>query len=88
MTTVQVVNSGRCHTPLMNEILRDIAYTTAINNCAIRVQHISTKANRLADLLSRFNLNPDYKWQFLAATPEHWEQVTVDESLFKIINKW
>ena len=65
---VSSLNSGRVQDPYLAICLRSIWLEAASNEFELRALHLSSSANRLADLLSRWHLQSSFKEQFHAAT--------------------
>ena len=64
---VSSLNSGCVQDPYLAICLRAIWLEAALNDFELRALHLSSSANRLADLLSR-HLQSSFKDQFHAAT--------------------
>ena len=65
---VNSLNSGRVQDPYLAICLRAIWLEAASHEFELRALHLSSSANRLADLLSRWHLQSSFKEQFHAAT--------------------
>ena len=65
---VSSLNSGRVQDPYLAICLRAIWLEAASHEFELRALHLSSSANRLADLLSRWHLQSSFKEQFHAAT--------------------
>ena len=80
-----VVNYGKAKCPVLQECLREIFYISAIFEFEIRLQHLDSQSNCIADHLSRFNLG-EWHWQkFLELTGEFdLIEELVDDSFFTL----
>ena len=54
---VNVVNSGSCKNELIMDLIRKLFYISAKNNFQISMCYVNTKANDIADALSRLQFN-------------------------------
>jgi len=63
---VSSLNSGHVHDSYLAIYLRAIWLEAASNKFELRASHLSSSANHLADLLSRWHLNSTFKDQFHA----------------------
>ena len=54
------INSGRMQDPILAACLRELWFLAASYEFELRAVHLSSAANRLADLLSRWHLNPKF----------------------------
>lgn len=59
MITCRLINRGMSREEYHQACLREICYIAALNEFIVRTQHIRTKENRVADILSRYHLNKD-----------------------------
>ena len=84
-----MVNTGNARCPILQECLREICYLAAINEFELRLQHLDSQSNRIADHLSRFHLGAWHQHMFFELTRgfELTEEI-VDESHFKFANSW
>lgn len=60
MTNVLIFQSGSAKHPAMQRLMRIVAHTTLAYNIHLRVEHIATEQNVLADPLSRIELDRFY----------------------------
>ena len=65
---VSSLNSGGVQDPYLAICLQAIWLEADLNDFELRALHLSSSANRLADLLSRWHLQSSFKEQFHAAT--------------------
>ena len=89
LSVVTVINTGKSRCEILQSCLRELTFLNAINECEVRVVHLDTHANRLADHLSRYDISDFHKQQFYKLASnynlvEHW----VHEELFDFINSW
>lgn len=86
---VNVINSGRAKCELLQSCLREIAFLNAVNECEIKAVWLDTKNNRLADHLSRFDLDETHRTQFFELTGSYnLVEYKVEDHLFEFINIW
>lgn len=86
---VQVINSGRAKDPFLLSCLREICYICAIFEFEVFAVHIEGKNNRLPDLLSRWDLDPNNQTSFFDMSGfvrEH--NVFVPKSYFLFSHNW
>ena len=57
MSSCRLINRGFSGDEFHQTCLREVCYTAALNEFIVRAQHIRTKENRLADILSRWHLS-------------------------------
>ena len=87
--TVLAINSGRSRNVVMQHILREICYWTALNDSQIRAIFIPGKDNRICDCLSRWEISPVFRQKFYKYTAGLiTKQVTAHKTLFFFSNKW
>ena len=80
---VSTLNSSRVQDHRLAVCLRAIWFVAASQEFELRATHLSSSDNRLADLLSRWHLNPDYKEQFFATSGSlSLQEIVVHPSLF------
>ena len=58
---VSSLNSGRVQDPALASCLRELLFLVASLEFQLRAVHLSCADNRLADLLSRWYLNPQFQ---------------------------
>lgn len=82
---VRSLNSGRVQDSLLAVCLRAIWFEAASNEFELRATHLSSSANRLADLLSRWHVHSSFKTQFLAAPGSvNLQEIVVHPSIFSL----
>ena len=64
-SSVTVVNSGACRNSFMQSCLREISFLAASYEFVLKCRHLTTVENRLADLLSRWDLHSMISEEFL-----------------------
>ena len=88
---VSSLNSGRVQDPLLASCLRELWFLVALNEFGqfeLRAVHLSSADNRLADLLSRWHLNPQFQEEFLAKTVNlNLHDVSVPSSYFNVADR-
>lgn len=89
MAVCQVINSGKAKCEILQNGLREIAFLTAFYECEIRTVYLESKANRISDHLSRWDLNNVHKDLFFELTKQFiLTEHIVSESYFDFINTW
>ena len=88
-SSVSVLNSGACRNSFMQSCLREICFEAASNEFEIKARHLSTNENRIADMLSRWDLDFSIRDQFVSLAHENsWTEIIVDDDLFKFSAPW
>ena len=64
LSVVTVINIGKSKCEILQSCLRELTFLNAINECEVRLVHLDTHANRLADHLSRYDTSKFHKQQF------------------------
>ena len=62
------INSGKTQNEVLQSCLREVSFLAAIYEFQIKAVHLSSSANRIADHLSRFYMNPVHRDQFFELT--------------------
>ena len=88
MATVIVISTGKSKDPLMQACLRELVWILATNEAEIRVSHITTDQNRIADILSRWDLMSDAKGKLIEVVGGECEEITVSEDQFRFSHDW
>lgn len=89
MAACQVINTGKSRCTILQECLREICFIAALYDFEIRLQHLDSCSNRLADHLSRWHQSAIHEQCFLELTKGFvLNEYIVDESLFQFINSW
>ena len=86
--TVMVVNSGKSRDMFMQACLRELVWHLAILDAEIRVQHILTGDNRIADLLSRWELSQSAREEFWTQVGDNVTEVGVNDDYFRFDHLW
>ena len=55
----------------MQDCLREIAFLAAVHEFQIKMVHLESKANRISDCLSRWDLDYSHRLEFFAATQSY-----------------
>ena len=71
LATVTVLNTGKCKDKFMLKCLREITMICAKMQLEVRAIHIPGTENRIADHLSRWDLNASHKKQFFEITKQY-----------------
>ena len=88
-SSVTVVNSGACRNSFMQSCLREICFLAASYEFVLKCRHLTTVENRLADLLSRWDLHSTISEEFLNhAQNNAWSEVIVEDELFLFSAPW
>ena len=84
-----VINSGKTKDSVLLNCLREITYVACINEFQLRAVHLSSKENRLSDLLSRWHLNENNERLFYTESglSPH-DEIFIGDHLFKFENQW
>ena len=89
MSSVNLINKGLSRDDFHQSCLREICFTAAVNNFAIKAQHTRGEDNRLADILSRWHLHANSEQVFKDLVKgKKLSRVSVDSSLFSFFNPW
>lgn len=87
--SVACVNSGRTKDEYMLKVLREIAFLSVQYDFLVRTKYLDTRANRPADILSRWDQTQNPEKQFLKALgKERMVQLNIKEENFKFSNDW
>ena len=62
------LNTGKSRCTLLQQGIREVCYLTAVAQCQIRGVHIAGTQNRLADCLSRWDLDYRHQLEFYKLT--------------------
>ena len=89
MSSCRLINRGFSRDEFHQTCLREICYTAALNEFIVRAQHIRTKENRVADILSRWHLSKSSNQLFRDSIgiPDP-KCVMVDSNLFRLNSNW
>ena len=87
--SVELINRGKSTCRFMQNCLRDILFVAARNEFQIRIEHLSSEANRKSDLLSRVALNSKNLDLFLQENSHlTLHECEISQELFDITCKW
>ena len=86
----EVINTGRARNAFTQKCLREIVYLCAKNSTMLRVVHIGTRTNEIADSLSRWSLDGRYQATFRELTKKVTDltEEIVTTDMFKFSNNW
>ncbi|CAG2198093.1 unnamed protein product [Mytilus edulis] len=88
-SSVTVLNSGACRNTFMQSCLREICFLTASHEFQVKGRHLSGEANRIADMLSRWDMDPGVSTEFLKlARVNAWKEIELDDDLFHFTSPW
>ena len=84
-----VVNSGKTKNELLQDCLREISFLAAVHEFQLKLVYIQSSANRLSDLLSRWELDPLNKIKFFEAARDfELTECFVPSDFFDMTNAW
>ena len=87
--SVMVINSGKARDLFLQKCLREICFIGGKFDFQLRAQHIPGVSNRIPDLLSRWHLNAQYRYEFDRVTSgSGWQELMVEDSLFQFSHDW
>lgn len=87
--SVTVINTGRTRSKYLQACIREICFICAVNECELKAQFIEGVNNRLPDILSRWNVSPDYPKKFEEETEgKGYKMINVDEQFFRFQHEW
>lgn len=84
--TVAVINTGRSRDVFMQACVREIVYFQTIYDFQLRAVHLAGSCNRMADALSRYELDRKYREVVKSANFEN--VVVAPVNCFKFLHKW
>ncbi|XP_071176474.1 uncharacterized protein [Mytilus edulis] len=88
-SSVTVLNSGACRNTFMQSCLGEICFLTASHEFQVKGRHLSGEANRIADMLSRWDMGPGVSTEFLKlARVNAWKEIELDDDLFHFTSPW
>ena len=83
------IGSGRTKDPLLLNCLREICYFASLYEFQLRAFHLSSNANRLSDILSRWHLDSKYECTFFQESGlRPCNEIHIDDRLFNFDNCW
>ena len=85
---VSILNTGKSRDVRLQQLQREIVFLQAQFNFELRSEYITTKQNRIPDLLSRYHL--EYKYRSLFGKEKQPDAVEdkVTTTMFNITNSW
>ncbi|XP_077985110.1 uncharacterized protein LOC144439750 [Glandiceps talaboti] len=87
--TVWVINTGRARDKFMLACLRELWLVAATYEFELRAVHIAGTENRLADVLSRWHLHPNYEREFKSkVNADNMAERHVTDAHVKFLNEW
>ena len=85
----QMINSGKSRSEILQDVLKEICYLAACNECELRAQHLASKENRISDILSRWHLDNLNMSRFKDLTEGYnLQEFKVSEDMFNFVNIW
>ena len=79
---VEVVNSGYTRDVVLQTILRELVMLAAIWKFEVILQYITSRDNRISDVLSQVHLGGKYVKMFKETIPENWEKIQLQSDDF------
>ena len=64
MAACQCISTGKARCKILQECLREICFLAAVYELEIKLQHLDSGFNRIADHLSRWYMNDLHKQRF------------------------
>lgn len=85
-----VINTGKTRSLFLQKCLRELCFITSVNEIQIKAIHLSSDENRIADCLSRWDLDPMYINAFYEQVSHVslLENVAVPEDIFRFLHDW
>ena len=85
----QVVNSGKTKDEVLQDCLSEIAFLAAVYEFQIKMIHLDSKANRISDHLSRWDLDYSHRVNFFEETQDYdLVECHVPINFFELIHTW
>ena len=89
MSSCMLINRGISRDEFHQSCLREICYIAVQGEFIVRTQHIRTKENRIADILSRYHLDKNSERLFRdSINISNSIRTVVDSDLFCFNNNW
>ena len=89
IASVNCLNSGKLSVSFMQQCLREIAYIAAKHDFQIHVKYIASKANKIPELLSRWDTGESIRRQFNEVTRGmNLKEIHVHQQCFNFTNDW
>ena len=85
---VEVVNSGRSHCSMLQELMRELMFTLAVAEMEIRTVHVFGKNNVVPDLLSRAHGTKSVMNLSSILSKYELTHVKVNKKHFKLMHEW
>ena len=83
------LNTGKSQHGILQSCLREVAFLVAVNEFQIRAVHLSSGSNRIADTLSRWEIDQCHRDQFFELTKGCvLEEYVVSAGMFDFENSW
>ena len=90
MATCIIINTGKSRNTFLQQSLREICFIASVHDIQIKAVHLDSKANRVADCLSRWHLNTSFREEFykhVVYIPDLVE-CEVNEGCFRFQHDW
>ena len=85
----QIINSGKSKSEILQDSLREICFIASCYEFELRAQHLSSKENRISDILSRWHLDESNENRFKNLTEDYiLQEYYVTEDMFSFANDW
>ena len=85
----QIINSGKSKSEILQDSLREICFIASCYEFELRAQHLSSRENRISDILSRWHLDESNENRFKNLTEDYiLQEYYVTEDMFSFVNDW
>ena len=81
---IAIINSGKSKEAKLQQLLRELVMELALNDIWLKMIYISTKANVLPDLLSRWYINGEARRKFKSLTNNRMTRRSVTHKKYKL----
>ena len=85
---VEVINAGATRDKIMQEWLRELTFVAVMGQFEVVMRYISTRGNRIPDILSRLHQDTKYEKQWEQIKEKEWEMEEVQDELFLLNSLW
>ena len=73
------INKGRTHDLIMQQLMREIAWSCGKNDILIKAHYIPSRENLIPDLLSRWYIKGEARRSFLRLRKKEWKQICITD---------
>ena len=85
---VAILTTGRTRNKLLQAILREITFLLAKMGSELCIHYIKSENNVIPDLLSRWYNGESYIKEFYRRKKASWQEININDELFKISHNW